>query len=66
MREAGPGISRLAPNAQMWPSVVRCEFFVGVWRQAVQENFVFSMWENAILKHIYGILFKVQYRFTET
>ena len=31
MREAGRRISKLAPKAQMWPSVVRCEFFVGVY-----------------------------------
>ena len=31
MREAGPRISRLAPNAQMWPSAVRREFFVRIW-----------------------------------
>ena len=31
MWEAGLRITSPALNAQMWLSVVRCEFFVGVW-----------------------------------
>ena len=54
MREAGPRISRLAPNAQMWPSVVRCEFFVGVWPTSSSRKLYILILKSAIcgtLKH---------------
>ena len=43
MRQAGPRISRLAPNAQMWPSVVRSEFFVGVWPTSSSRKLYFNL-----------------------
>ena len=47
MREAGPRLSWLAPNAQMWPSAKGASFFRGLGASS-PKKFIFFILENVI------------------
>ena len=47
MRETGPRISRLAPNAQMWPSAKGASFLKGSGGKLPKKFYIFIL-ENAI------------------